>query len=84
MDIEDLAEAGRRHEICPYFGSRAAIPQAQVIVYFLYALCLIILQLVLLPYNLLLHQSAREALGIDLTDQIVVIDEAHSMRILPY
>ena len=31
-----------------------------------------------MPYNLLLHRDAREALGIDLTNQIVVIDEAHS------
>jgi chromosome transmission fidelity protein 1 len=31
-----------------------------------------------LPYNLLLHRDAREALNIDLTDQVVVIDEAHS------
>ncbi|EIN12348.1 DNA repair helicase [Punctularia strigosozonata HHB-11173 SS5] len=64
MDIEDLANAGRRHETCPYFGSRSAIPQSQ---------------LVLLPYNLLLHRSAREALGIDLKDQVVVIDEAHNL-----
>jgi hypothetical protein len=35
-------------------------------------------QLVTLPYNLLLQKSAREALGFDLKDQVVVIDEAHS------
>jgi len=29
-DIEDLAEAGRASHICPYFGSRKAIPQAEV------------------------------------------------------
>lgn len=33
----------------------------------------------MLPYNLLLHKSARESLGIDLTNQIVIVDEAHSM-----
>lgn len=37
-----------------------------------------VLQVVTLPYNLLLHHDAREALGIDLKDQVVVIDEAHS------
>ncbi len=36
------------------------------------------LQVVTLPYNLLLHRDAREVLGIDLTNQVVVIDEAHS------
>lgn len=35
-------------------------------------------QLVTLPYNLLLQKNAREALGIDLTNQVIVIDEAHS------
>ncbi|KAM6494135.1 Helicase C-terminal domain containing protein [Amanita muscaria] len=63
-DIEDLAEAGRMVGLCPYFGSRRAIPRAE---------------LVTLPYNLLLQRSAREALGIDLTDQIVIIDEAHNL-----
>ncbi|KAK0441552.1 helicase C-terminal domain-containing protein [Armillaria borealis] len=63
-DIEDLATAGRIANLCPYFGSRRAIPQAE---------------LVTLPYNLLLQKSAREALGIDLKDQIVIIDEAHNL-----
>ncbi|KAJ3483359.1 hypothetical protein NLI96_g6367 [Meripilus lineatus] len=63
-DIEDLIESGRNAQTCPYFGSRRAIPQAQ---------------LVLLPYNLLLHKTARESLGIDLKDQVVIIDEAHNL-----
>ena len=29
-DIEDLANAGRMAGTCPYFGSRRAIPQAEV------------------------------------------------------
>ena len=42
------------------------------------------MQLVTLPYNLLLQKNAREALGIDLTNQVIVIDEAHSQSpILP-
>ncbi|KAK1225406.1 ATP-dependent DNA helicase chl1 [Marasmius sp. AFHP31] len=63
-DIEDLAAAGRLSNICPYFASRRAIPQAE---------------LVTLPYNLLLQKSSREALGIDLSNQIVIIDEAHNL-----
>ena len=35
-----------------------------------------------LPYNLLLQRNAREALGIDLTDHIVIVDEAHSKDVL--
>ncbi|KAI0710304.1 DNA repair helicase [Cerioporus squamosus] len=63
-DIEDLFHIGQAGDVCPYFGSRRAIPQAQ---------------LVLLPYNLLLQKTAREALGIDLTDQVVIIDEGHNL-----
>lgn len=63
-DIEDLATAGKQANTCPYFASRRAIPQAELIT---------------LPYNLLLQPAAREALGIDLTDHIVVIDEAHNL-----
>ncbi|KAI8994116.1 DNA repair helicase [Trametes punicea] len=63
-DIEDLFLTGQATDTCPYFGVRRAIPQAQ---------------LVLLPYNLLLQRTAREALGIDLTGQVVIIDEAHNL-----
>lgn len=62
-DIEDLVLEGKERQVCPYYATRKAVKQAQ---------------LVTLPYNLLLQKNAREALGIDLTDQIVVIDEAHS------
>lgn len=62
-DIEDLVTEGRAAGVCPYYATRRAVRQSQ---------------LVTLPYNLLLQASAREALGIDLTDQVVVIDEAHS------
>ncbi|KAH7885110.1 helicase C-terminal domain-containing protein [Phlebopus sp. FC_14] len=63
-DIEDLAAAGHHARTCPYYASRRAISQAE---------------LVTLPYNLLLQKTAREALGIDLTNQVVIIDEAHNL-----
>ncbi|KAL1410972.1 ATP-dependent DNA helicase chl1 [Vanrija albida] len=63
-DIEDLVLEGRAAGVCPYYATRRAVRQSQ---------------LVTLPYNLLLQASAREALGIDLTDQVVVIDEAHNL-----
>lgn len=63
-DIEDLATSGKNMQTCPYYGSRRAIPQAELIT---------------LPYNLLLQKTAREALGIDLTNQVVIIDEAHNL-----
>ncbi|KAG9119952.1 ATP-dependent DNA helicase chl1, partial [Ceratobasidium sp. 392] len=64
-DIEDLETLGRQTSTCPYYGSRRAIKQAEAL-------------LVTLPYNLLLQKRARDALGIDLTDQIVIVDEAHN------
>ncbi|KAK2552603.1 ATP-dependent DNA helicase DDX11 [Acropora cervicornis] len=35
--------------------------------------------LVVLPYNLLLHKSTREACGIKLNGNVVIIDEAHNL-----
>ncbi|GJE94647.1 DNA repair helicase [Phanerochaete sordida] len=63
-DIESLVQTAQESRTCPYFGSRRAIAQAQ---------------LVLLPYNLLLQKTAREAMGIDLTGQVIVVDEAHNL-----
>ncbi|KAK3485159.1 helicase C-terminal domain-containing protein [Neurospora hispaniola] len=63
-DIEDLYQTGKQLQICPYYASRAAIPGAEVIT---------------LPYPLLLQKSAREALGIKLEGNIVIIDEAHNI-----
>jgi len=37
------------------------------------------LQIVALPYNTLLHKSTREASGVKLKDNIVIIDEAHNL-----
>ncbi|ORY29962.1 helicase C-terminal domain-domain-containing protein [Naematelia encephala] len=63
-DIEDIVTLGKKTCVCPYYATRKAVKQSQ---------------LVTLPYNLLLQKNAREALDIDLTNQIVVIDEAHNL-----
>lgn len=37
------------------------------------------LQVVALPYNMLLHKSTRESLGVELKGNVVVVDEAHNL-----
>ncbi|NWZ64301.1 DDX11 helicase, partial [Acrocephalus arundinaceus] len=63
-DIEQLVTLGRETKACPYYGSRLAIPAAQLVV---------------LPYQMLLHEPTRSAAGIKLKDQVVIIDEAHNL-----
>jgi len=63
-DIEDMYQAGKKLQVCPYYASRTAIPGAEVVT---------------LPYPLLLQKAAREALGIKLEGNIVIIDEAHNI-----
>lgn len=64
QDIEDLVKSGRELRACPYYASRKAAQDAEV---------------VLIPYNTLLHKATREANGIDLKDNVVIIDEAHNL-----
>ncbi|KAK0714048.1 DNA repair helicase [Lasiosphaeria miniovina] len=63
-DIEDMYRIGKQIQVCPYYASRTAIPGAEVIT---------------LPYPLLLQKSARDALGIKLEGNVVIIDEAHNI-----
>lgn len=64
QDIEDVANLGRRMKVCPYYASRSAIPVAEVLT---------------LPYPLLLQKTAREALGVKIRDNVVIVDEAHNL-----
>lgn len=53
LDVEDLVIAGRELKACPYYASRKAVDDAEII---------------LIPYNTLLHKATREANGKDLFD----------------
>lgn len=64
QDIEDIAALGKRMKLCPYYASRSAIPSTEVLT---------------LPYPLLLQKSAREALGVEVKDTVIIIDEAHNL-----
>ena len=63
-DIEDAAQLGRELAVCPYYASRSVIAPSEVLT---------------LPYPLLLQKSAREALGVSVKDNVVIIDEAHNL-----
>ncbi|XP_028109836.1 ATP-dependent DNA helicase DDX11 [Camellia sinensis] len=64
LDIEDLVLLGSRIGTCPYYGSRSVVPAADLVV---------------LPYQSLLSKSSRESLGLNLKNNIVIIDEAHNL-----
>lgn len=64
LDIEDLHQLGSKIGTCPYYGSRDMIRAADLVV---------------LPYQSLLQKSSRESLGLNLKDNIVIIDEAHNL-----
>lgn len=63
-DIEDLHQLGKSLSVCPYYASRTALPGAEIVT---------------LPYPLLLQKSARDALGIKLEGNVVIVDEAHNI-----
>ncbi|OAR05999.1 hypothetical protein LLEC1_04093 [Akanthomyces lecanii] len=63
-DIEDLHQLGKSLQVCPYYASRTALPGAEIVT---------------LPYPLLLQKKARDALGIKLEGNVVIVDEAHNI-----
>lgn len=63
-DIEDIVSRGKMMGSCPYFATRMAVSEAELVV---------------LPYNNLLHQDTRKASSLNLKDSIIVLDEAHNI-----
>lgn len=63
-DVEEVVSKAKEVESCSYYASKKSIKDAEV---------------VLLPYNSILHKSTRESLGINLKGNIVIIDEAHNL-----
>lgn len=64
QDIEELVTNGKELKACPYYACRKAAEDGQVI---------------LVPYNTILHKATREANGIKLKNNVVIIDEAHNL-----
>jgi len=64
-DIEDAAAYGREIETCPYYGVRSLQDQADI------TFC---------PYNYLLDPTIRRTLNINLSNAIIIFDEAHNIE----
>ncbi|KXJ75242.1 hypothetical protein RP20_CCG012073 [Aedes albopictus] len=64
QDIEELVAFAKQEKACPYYASRAAIPDSQ---------------LLMIPYQNLLHRRTREQTGIDISNAVIIIDEAHNL-----
>lgn len=64
-DIEDLVVKGQQVRTCPFFAAKDIAQTADVI------FC---------PYTYLIDRWTREASGINLTNSIVIFDEAHNLE----
>lgn len=64
QDIEEIVQKGENLKTCTYYTSRKAIPYSQ---------------LILVPYNSILHKNTRVSSGINLKGNVLIIDEAHNL-----
>ncbi|TNV83211.1 hypothetical protein FGO68_gene2312 [Halteria grandinella] len=64
QDIEEIGQYAKDTKICGYFSSRKAAQEADVLI---------------TPYQSILSESTREALGISLNNKVVVFDEGHNI-----
>lgn len=64
LDIEELIVEAKLEKGCPYYASRQAAKDAQVI---------------MLPYQMLLHKKTRDQLDINISNSVIIIDEAHNL-----
>ena len=63
-DIEDTVKKSQELKTCPYYSTRKSVEDGQ---------------LVLVPYNSILHKNTRVSSGISLKDNILIVDEAHNL-----
>ncbi|XP_017484013.1 PREDICTED: regulator of telomere elongation helicase 1 homolog [Rhagoletis zephyria] len=65
MDIEDLVRVGQKLKVCPYYVSKELTSDADI---------------TFMPYNYLLDPKARKANKVELSNTIVILDEAHNIE----
>ncbi|KAJ3125736.1 hypothetical protein HK098_008258 [Nowakowskiella sp. JEL0407] len=64
-DLEDLNTDGNKKMFCPYYAARNLAKVAQI---------------VFLPYNYIFNPLIQSAIRIDLSNAVVIIDEAHNIE----
>ncbi|XP_076294885.1 Fanconi anemia group J protein homolog [Lasioglossum baleicum] len=64
-DIEDLVASGKQRGLCPYFAARNFMEIADII------FC---------PYNYLIDPDIRESMQLNITDHVIILDEAHNIE----
>ncbi|XP_038223159.1 ATP-dependent DNA helicase DDX11-like [Zerene cesonia] len=64
MDMEDLVKCGKLLKACPYYASRMALDESEV---------------VLISHAGILSSGARSGMSLKLKDNIVILDEAHGL-----
>lgn len=64
MDIEELVQVAKVEKACPYYATRLAARDAHI---------------VLLPYQMLLHDRTRQQTGLNIRNAVLIIDEAHNL-----
>ncbi|CAB3234768.1 unnamed protein product [Arctia plantaginis] len=65
LDIEDLVSVGKKLKCCPYYLSKELKQEADII---------------FMPYNYILDPKSRRANGVELMNNIVILDEAHNVE----
>ncbi|XP_058817488.1 regulator of telomere elongation helicase 1 homolog [Topomyia yanbarensis] len=65
MDIEDLVKTGTKIKACPFFLSKELIENADIL---------------FMPYNYLLDPQARKANNLEISNTVIILDEAHNVE----
>ena len=66
VDIEELIDKGKAKQYCPFYAQRFKIKKGKC-------------DLIFIPYNYIFIKEIRETLGLNLTNNILIIDEAHNV-----
>ncbi|TBU06996.1 ATP-dependent DNA helicase [Hamiltosporidium magnivora] len=64
IDIEELIKKGKEKKFCPYYFAKIYSKKCEI---------------VFLPYTVLFSKEGRRSANIDISDSIIIVDEAHNI-----